>query len=99
MRRKQGGGGLMSSNDHESSSSSLLVSSTDSLSTETAFGVASLNPSVASSPSMEHPIQSLNRTESSLVGQVDQQPEQEFSASGGGGIDKTFAGFLEKKQE
>lgn len=98
MRRKQGGGGLMSSNDHESSSSSLLVSSTDSLSTETAFGVASLNPSVVSSPSMEHPIQSLNRTES-LVGQVDQQPEQEFSASGSAGIDKTFAGFLEKKQE
>lgn len=128
VRRKQPG--LMSSDDSESS---LLVSSVDSLPAEGFCGGASLTSSIASSPSMEHPIQSLNRTEylnliddsedvpegaeihqaptltplkrvqnsvagvSSSVGSMQpQQTEVVFSASV---IDKSFVGFLEKKQE
>lgn len=124
-----GGGGMVSSNDSESSS--LLVSSISSMS-----DVASPSTtSVTSSPSMEHPIQSLNRTE--YLNLIDDSEGEEGDGEGlnvhqaptltplkrqnyagvigggGGGhqqsdvvfsnsanvIDKTFAGFLEKKQE
>lgn len=53
----RGPGGEFTSNNIDSESS-LLISSMSSLS-----GVASNTSSVASSPSIEHPIQSLNRTE------------------------------------
>lgn len=122
VRRRKRNGGMKSFADCNESPPLLVSTPSSSLS-----GVASSSTcSMASSPSMEHPIQSLNRTEylnliddsegegpsdgqapaltpmkrsaqagAGFVGQ--QVPESAFSGSAL--IDKTFADFLEKKQD
>lgn len=65
--------GMLSANDSESS---LLVSSVSSISAD-ALGVISPTSSMASSPSTEHPIQSLNRTE--YLNLINDSEEEEAS--------------------
>lgn len=82
-RKRSGGGGGGHNGHHNDSESSLLVDSVSSVSTDGCAAVNSATSSVASSPSMEHPIQSLNRTE--YLNLIDDSEEE----GGGGGMNSS----------